>query len=618
MKTIKDILQDIENLAPSVELVVIDLFCGAGGFSWGVEKALVNGRKVAKVLICVNHDALAIASHYANMPEALHFVEDIRTVGLAPMVEIINKVRKSYPYIKVMLHASLECTNHSKAKGGMSRDADSRTLADHLFRYVTALSPDYISIENVEEFMIWGPLQVKVITDKNGNELYCPLDVKKNKTANRVEFRPVWVPVKERKAEFYNAWIEKMKTHGYKFEHRILNSADYGAYTSRKRFFGLFARPELPISWPQPTHSKSNQSDLFSNLKPWKPVREVLDFSIEGTSIFSGRLPVEATLERIYAGLVKFVAGGKDAFVIKYNSMSQRKTYVTPSIDDSCPVVSTQGRLGVAFISRYYSGNPDSKNSSIESPAGTITTIDHHSVVSAQFLSAYYGNGHNHSLNSPSPTLTTKDRLAYVKPCFLDMQYGNGTPSDIENSAPTITANPKHHLVTCTPWVMNTSFKNIGSSVEDPAHTITADRHWHYLLNPQFSNAGGSVDKPCFTLIARMDKMPPYLMTATTDGDTPAFIKHTTDGVVYEIYDTDSEAMVKIKEFMALYCIADIKKRMLLLLELKRIMGFPDDYVLRGNQENQKKFIGNAVETTQAQVNTEALVGGLLKLKQVA
>ena len=61
-------------------LLYIDLFCGAGGTTTGVERARVNGKKVAKVIACVNHDPHAIASHMANHPGAVHFTEDIRTL----------------------------------------------------------------------------------------------------------------------------------------------------------------------------------------------------------------------------------------------------------------------------------------------------------------------------------------------------------------------------------------------------------------------------------------------------------------------------------------------------------------------------------------------------------
>ena len=141
---------------------------------------------------------------------------------------------------------------------------------------------------------------------------------------------------------------------------------------------------------------------------------------------------------------------------------------------------------------------------------------------------------------------------------------------------------------------MNTNFSNVGSSLEEPAQTITANRKWHYLMNPQYFNAGCSVDAPCFTLIARMDKRPPYLVEVAGGG------------VGIEVYPTDSEFARKIKEFMALYGIVDVKMRMLRIDELKLIMGFPIDYRLIGTQAEQKKFIGNAVETNTARAKCKA------------
>jgi|GEM_PF-3692483 len=140
-----------------IEFLIIDLFCGAGGTTTGFDKAKLNGKKCALVIACINHDPKAIKSHWLNHPEVVHFEEDIRTVELSPLVDILQKYRLLYPNAKVILWASLECTNFSKAKGGQPRDADSRTLADHLDRYITALNPDYIQIENVVEFMSWGP-----------------------------------------------------------------------------------------------------------------------------------------------------------------------------------------------------------------------------------------------------------------------------------------------------------------------------------------------------------------------------------------------------------------------------------------------------------------------------
>ena len=579
MKSLKEILCSLEGLS-DIELFVIDLFCGAGGLSEGVEEARLNGNRCAKVVCCVNHDKNAILSHDANIPDALHFIEDIRTLELSPINTIVERIRELYPDSMIMLHASLECTNFSKAKGGQPRDADSRTLAEHLFRYIDVIDPDYIQIENVEEFMSWGDM------DENGK------------------------PISMDKGRLYQKWVRNVKKYGYNFEHRILNAADFGAYTTRKRFFGIFAKKSLPIVFPEPTHCKGGRQDMFSRLEKWKPVKDVLDFSDEGTTIFREKPLAEKTLERIYNGLIKFVAGGKDAFLVKYNSMNRTGKYNAPGIDEPCPVVTTQNRLGVAqvcFLSKQFSGHPESKNVSVEEPAGTITCRDHHA-----FVSAHYGNGFNRSVDEPSATVTTKDRLSLVTPRFIANEYsGGGQHTSIDNICPAILTNPKQKLITCKPWIMNTSFSNIGSNIEEPAQTITANRKWHYLMNPQFNSAGGSVDNPCFTLIARMDKMPPYLV-ATESGQ-----------IAIEIYDNDSPMTVKIKEFMALYGIVDIKMRMLRIPELKRIMGFPEDYVLVGTQADQKKFIGNAVEVTQAKKNAEALCAKLRdlrlkKLKEVA
>ena len=293
-----------------MKLLYIDLFCGAGGTSTGVERARLDGRKCARVIACVNHDANAILSHAANHPHTRHFTEDIRTLDLGPLKVHTTVERMRNPDAKVVLWASLECTNHSRAKGGMSRDADSRTLAEHLFRYIEELRPDYIQIENVVEFMEWGPLQVKVVRDPQTGAESCPLDIKHDRRQKRVTVAPVWIPDPEQKGTLYRHWVEEVCARGYRFEHRVLNSADFGAYTSRVRYFGLFARPELPMVWPRPTHARKPAADLFGgSLKPWRAVRDVLDFDDRGESIFTLRKPlVDSTLNRIHAGLVKFVA----------------------------------------------------------------------------------------------------------------------------------------------------------------------------------------------------------------------------------------------------------------------------------------------------------------------
>lgn len=614
----------------NVDLYYIDLFCGAGGTSTGVEQANIGSSSIAKVIACVNHDKNAIASHMANHPYALHFTEDMRTLDLAPIVNLIKKIKLRNPNARFVLWASLECTNFSKAKGGQARDPDSRTLADHLFRYIDDINPDLIQIENVEEFMCWGDL------DQNGK------------------------PVSKDKGRLYLRWVNKVKKYGYKFDHRILNAADFGAYTSRRRFFGQFAKKDMPIVWPEPTHCKEGSQTLFGELKKWKPVKDVLNLEDEGTSIFKRKKPLSPkTFERIYAGLIRHVAGGKDKWLLKYNSVNgQTGKHVPPSIEEPCPTISCQGRLGIVrthFLSKYFSGHPESKNIPITGPAHTIKCKDNHSLVSTRFLCSYNFKDTAKDIQAPCPTLLTKDRLSLVTPFIMNYYSGGGQHSDINHPAPAIlanpkqrlvscqfmdqqfgqskpvgtdrplgaiTANPKYNLVSCRPWVMNTNFNNVGSGVNEPAPVITANRKWHYLMNPQFASSGSSIDNPCFTLIARMDKRPPHLVSPKTVSNldaVPDFVKMDDAGNIYiEIYETDIPIIVKIKEFMAMYQIVDIMMRMLKIPELKRIMGFPENYKLIGTQAEQKKYIGNAVEVGMAKALCEALARKLIELKSIA
>lgn len=540
-------------------LCYIDLFCGAGGTSTGIEQTRINNNEVASVIACVNHDKNAIASHSENHPNALHFIEDIRTLNLQPIVQLVSKIRSMNPEAIIVLWASLECTNFSKAKGGLARDPDSRTLAEHLYRYVAQIQPDYIQIENVEEFMSWGDL------DDNGK----PISRDKGKSFERwirnIKYGYGLHPDQMIEGN-YDEWFEHEFESDrlemvYDYDHRILNSADFGAYTARKRFFGVFAKKGLNISFPEPTHAKNPKPG--ESLIKWKAVKDVLDFTDEGKSIFDRKKAlVDKTLERIYAGLVSFVAGGKKDF-------EEHKTQIS-------------------FLSKYFSGHPKSKNISVEGPAHTIKCIDNHSLVTADFLQAYYGTGDNvSSIEVPAPTLTTKDRLALITSHFFDMQYGKSRGASVYDPAGTVTANPKHSLISAT---------KIGG---------------RFLMNPQYNSPGGSIDKPCFTLIARMDKMPPYLIDCVSPDQItekiPSFIQINGDQVIYHIFETDTEIMIKIKEFMALYGIIDIKMRMLKIPELKQIMGFPKNYTLVGTQAQQKKYIGNAVEVSIASALCRAL-----------
>lgn len=403
-----------------IKFIIIDLFCGAGGTTTGFEKS-----EVAKVIACVNHDPIAIKSHQANHPEMEHFAEDILTIDMNLLINCVKRAKDKYPNAKLIIWASLECTHFSNARGGKERNEDSRTLAWGLLRYIEALNPEYVQIENVREFMSWGPLT------KDGKP------VSKTKGKDWLQ----WRHYINENFNYYDDWT-------------LLNSADFGANTSRVRLFGCFAKKHLPIKFPKQTHVKELKGDMFSELKKWKPVKECLDLENEGKSIFERKTPlVDSTLIRILAGINKFVIPMQETnFLIKYNSMNKNGKYSPPSIKNPSPVIATQERLGlvkIEFIDTYYSGNPNSKVRSVDSPSGTITTIDHHSKVCC--VMSYHGTTKNLiSSELPSPTITAADTLG-VTHIVYNPSYGSHTHS-IEKPCPVIVARQDKaplSLITC-------------------------------------------------------------------------------------------------------------------------------------------------------------------------
>lgn len=519
-----------------MNIKIIDLFCGAGGLTTGAMR--VPG---VEVIACVNHDENAIKSHRKNHPDVLHFPEDVRDIQrvVRPLGQLVRLQRKLDPGCIVLIWASLECTNFSKAKGGLPREADSRTLAYCLYDYIEAIDPDGLWIENVEEFMAWGPL------DENGKPL-------------------------SRKAGLdYLDFIETVKSYGYNFDYRILNSADFGAYTSRKRYFAQFMRHVLPISWPSPTHSKTgSDAGMFGDgLSKWKPVKHLLDFKNTGESIFTRKKKlVENTEKRILAGLIKYVANGDNSFIQKY--YSGRPWGKVISVNGPLGAITTidgQAVVQVAFMTQYNGGGHDQRVLSTDNPLTTVSTTNRHSVVQPEFLVKYHGTAKAASIYEPASTITTRDRLAAI---WLDKTYrGSENHQSIEVPAGTVMTVDKHRVMTA------------------------------FLMNPQYQSKGGSVENPCFTLIARMDKMPPYLVQ----------VKESNDFAIL-VYEDDSETMKQIKLFMACYGICNIYMRMLTIEELLTIQGFPADYALEGNQGDKKKFIGNAVQVDmgEALIKTQA------------
>lgn len=624
----------IQLVAP--DLIQIDLFCGAGGVTLGTDKAQVDGKKVCETIAAVNHNWKAIKSHWENHKQVVHYEEDVRSLShqLEGLKILLDAYRKLYPNAKVVLWASLPCPHFSKAKGGGRKRSDMRTLGwalckqyNHKTRkfyvgdsYIQILNPDFIHIENVEEFATWGPLtkQGKVI--------------------------------KERKGEYFRAWCRYIQRLGYDMDWRKINAADLGGYTKRTRLFGCFAKKGLPIVWPQQTHSKNG--DMYTN--KWKPVKEVLDFEDEGVSIFpspKGRKKYMSlkTYGRVLPGCIKFVPTDtrRGQFLLKYNSTNGKTgKHIPPSIEEPAPVISTQGRIGmvtpVGFTIKYHGNNGEGPKTyslddpagalgckdqigkvhvwvdrqytsggylnSIDEPLGVIPSVPKANLVTAEhWLESFYTTDNTQlSVEGPCPPITTKPHEALVKACFIDQQYGCSGPHSVEDPVGALPGNPKNNLVQAEGFIVPQHYDNGPISLDEPMQTITANRKHHFLVNPQFASKGGSVLEPCFTLIARMDKAPPHLITLETGH------------YAIEVYESDPPIVVKLKEFMAANGIIDIKMRMLRIPELKKIQGFPVEYYLYGSQEDQKLFIGNSVHPDVPQHWYEALAYELRQHLNVA
>jgi DNA (cytosine-5)-methyltransferase 1 len=430
-------------------------------------------------------------------------------------------------------------------------------------------------------------------------------------------------PVSRKNGSDWMRWRKLICSHGYMDEWKELNAANFGAFTSRNRLFGVFARPWLPIVFPQPTHAKNpSKNGMYGDFKKWKAVKEVLNFADEGESIFTRKKPLsDKTLERIYAGLIKYVAKGDKAFISKYfsgrpkgkvnsinepsptvttfsgNTLVQTKNFSDISLDNPAGTVTTKDHHALVQVKFLINYNHSSDVNSIDNVAPTLVTKDKLALTSPEFLAHYYGQGGQHSsVENPLPVITTKARSALVQPkYFIDKHYGASQNQPIDQPAGTILPTDKHRLVEAVPFIMPTNYDNEPKSIDDPLQTITANRKHHYLINPSHGGHSTSTEMPCPVIVARQDKAPLYLVQIEKGK------------VQIAVYEDDSDICIKIKEFMVIYELVDIKMRMLRVHELLKIQGFPSGYQLAGNQADQKKFIGNSVVPDVVKAWTEAL-----------
>ena len=467
---------------------VVDMFCGAGGESTGIMQAAA-ARDMKIHLTAINHWEMAIRTHAANHPSADH---------LCQSVEHIDPT-KAVPGKRVnLLWASPECTHHSVARGGRPRSDQSRASAWLILKWLSDLYVERVIIENVPEFLSWGPL------DNTGR------------------------PIQNQKGKTFRAFMTSLRSLGYTVDWKILCAADYGDPTTRRRLFIQAVKGRKRIVWPQITHMDGGSNLL--GCQPWRPAKEIIDWAIPGTSIFDRKRPLApATMRRIAAGIEKYWGDYARPFLAIL-----RGTGTVQSIDDPLTSIACSGAHHALlypqpFITRYQGDHAgqqdgDSRNHGLEKPLPTVDTSNRYGLVEPFILpnEGFYRGNQPRSIHDPLNTITSRGAGAIVEPLLLEY-YGNGGVVPISEPIPTVTTKDRFALLAYFYG------GHPGYPVTEPLKTVTTIDH-HGLVE-------GITGK------ARLD----------------------------------------------------IRFRMLKAHELKQGQGFKRDYIILGNDAEQKKQIGNAV-----------------------
>lgn len=482
--------------------------------------------------------------------EGLHSWSSIKSiVNGSENIQVYNiSVHEDESYIAdgIVVH---NCTNFSNAKGGLPREGDSRTLAWELVRYIVWCKPKYIIIENVREFLSWGPL------DANGK------------------------PVSRDKGKDFIKWVNFIKNLGYEnYDKAILNSADFGAYTARKRLFLIFSNVGCEISFPKPLLDK----------KHYKACKEKINLGNTGESIFGRKKPLaEKTLQRIAAGIRKF-----------YPEM--------------------------AHVMQYYGNGYNGQ--SITKPLNTITTKERHALI--QFGVEYNGDSDAFSVDKPLRAITTKQKHAIAsiedKQFITKFYTGNikSQNSSIEKPLHSITGSNHHALTTVKNDQFITEYYGRDTainSIDDPLRTITtASRHALTTLEKKqfvsdhiWGSDNQPIDKPLSTICTKESKQ---LITVDDSEDFDKeekyqFITKYFSGVPWQKNDSIDSPLSTIttvnRHALATLLMNgsfDIRLRFLTPKELADITGFPEDYQWYGSNKFKTWMIGNAVPILLAKV----------------
>lgn len=529
--------------------MLIDNFAGGGGASTGIE--LATGRIVD---IAINHNRAAIQMHEKNHPYTKHFCEDVWQVN--PLT-----VTQGRPVAVVW--GSPDCTHFSKAKGGTPVEKKIRGLAWVLCKWAGTVKPRVIIMENVEEFMTWGPVIpmrykgrcVKKITRENGKTKY--ITAEKGETLSEEE--QIFVPDKKRAGQTFERFVAQLRALGYEVDWKVMTACDYGAPTKRKRFFLIARRDGKPIVFPKPTHG------VGKGLKPYRTAAECIDWSIQGKSIFGRKHPLKTnTMKRIARGLDKFVIKSPNPFIMQ-----------------------------VRF---------DNTAQDITKPLSTITTVNKHYLVQPAISPYVMSNNTGnipHGVNEPCPTITTGVRN-YVCVPYLS-QYFSGekqSGSDIQKPMPTVTSIDHNALVAVS---LSSRYGDgtdgRGQPLDKPLTTITSHASHHAEIKTYLTKLTGNEENlGCWDEVRKMLNE-------------------------YAGYDIKDNEILIMEIDKIQYFISDIAMRMLEPKELARAQGFPPDYVLQVDESYTKSDqiarIGNSVCPVMAEVLVRANLPELCPKKKI-
>jgi len=419
--------------------LVVDLFCGGGGASEGIRQELGRDPDFA-----VNHDEEAVAMHTRNHAGTRHLHGDVWHYD--PQ-EVVGRAHVE------LLWASPTCTYFSKAKGGpLDRKLATkvRALAWVVVRWAKEVRPRVIMVENVEAFQQWGPLL-------DGGQA-CP----------------------RRRGATFRKWVRALEAEGYRVEWRELRACDYGAPTSRKRLFVVARCDGEAIVWPEPTHGRGRL--------PFRTAAECIDWSIPTPSIFGRKKPLaEATLRRIARGIRKFVIDAAEPFIVptrhggddRVHNIREPIRTVTASNRGELALVSPslihlsngersgqapriydiQQPLGTvvaggvkqglvtAFLAKHFGGH-GTPGSPMTRPIDTVTTKDHHALVTSHLVKLYGSCAHGQSVAEPMPTVTAKGSHIGEVRAFLTRYNGIGLGQTLDLPLGTVTTRDRFGLVT--------------------------------------------------------------------------------------------------------------------------------------------------------------------------